>query len=104
MAAAARRLKRVLSAPFRLLTWPVRAIRNFQTYEPEATPPADVFSRAFEQPSVLIDHLDALRRHLLRSLLVLTLTTGLSFAAAPSIIDWMARPIGGRAGPPAVEG
>jgi len=103
MAAAARRLKRVLTAPFRLLTWPARAVRNFLNYEPEDTPAADVFSRAFEQPSVLIDHLDALRRHLLRSLLVLSLTTGLSFAVAPSIIDWMARPVGGRAALQAIE-
>ena len=103
MAAAARRLRRLLGAPIRLLTWPFRTVRDFLNFEPEDTPTADVFSRAFEQPSVLIDHLDALRRHLLRSLLVLTLTTGLSFAVAPSIIDWMARPIGGRAALQAIE-
>ena len=103
MAGFGRRLKRVLTAPFRLLTWPIRAVRNFLNYEPEDSPTVDVFSRAFEQPSVLIDHLDALRRHLLRALIVLAVTTSVSFAVAPRIIDWMSKPIGGRAALRAIE-
>jgi sec-independent protein translocase protein TatC len=103
MSALGRGVKRVLGAPIRLLTWPVRRLRGFINLEPEDTPTADVFSRALAQPSVLIEHLDALRRHLLRSLLVLALTTAISFALAPRIIDWMAAPIGGRDALQAIE-
>ena len=103
MAKLARRIGRVLSAPIRLLTWPIRAFRDFLNYEPEDTATAEVFSRAFEQPGVLIDHLDALRRHLFRALVVLAATTALSFALAPRIIDWLAQPIGGREALQAIE-
>ena len=103
MAKFARRIGRVLSAPIRLLTWPFRAFRDFLNYEPEDTATAEVFSRAFEQPGVLIDHLDALRRHLFRALVVLAATTALSFALAPRIIDWLAQPIGGREALQAIE-
>lgn len=103
MAKLARRIGRVLSAPIRLLTWPFRAFRDFLNYEPEDTATAEVFSRAFEQPGVLIDHLDALRRHLFRALVVLAATTALSFALAPRIIDWLAQPIGGREALQAIE-
>lgn len=103
MAKLARRIGRVLSAPIRLLTWPFRKFRDFLNYEPEDTATAEVFSRAFEQPGVLIDHLDALRRHLFRALVVLAATTALSFALAPRIIDWLAQPIGGREALQAIE-
>lgn len=103
MAKLARRIGRVLSAPIRLLTWPFRKFRDFLNYEPEDTATAEVFSRAFEQPAILIDHLDALRRHLFRALVVLAVTTALSFALAPRIIDWLAQPIGGRQALQAIE-
>lgn len=55
----------------------------------------DVFSKAIERPSILIEHLEALRGHLLRSVAVLALTTGLSFAVAGKILAWLTEPIGG---------
>lgn len=103
MAKLKSRLGRVLGAPIRLLTWPVRAFRGFLNYEPEDTATTEVFARAFEQPSVLIDHLDALRRHLFRAIIVLAATTALSFAIAPRIIDWLAQPVGGRGALQAIE-
>jgi sec-independent protein translocase protein TatC len=90
-----RRLARLIGAPFRLITWPVRAIRGFLNYEPDDTPTTEVFARALENPSVLVEHLEALRRHLVRALVALALTTGLSFAFAAKILDWLAGPIGG---------
>jgi sec-independent protein translocase protein TatC len=90
-----RALGRVLTAPLRLITWPWRAFRGFLNYEPEDTSTADVFSRAFEEPAVLVEHLEALRRHLFRAVLALALTTGGSFLFAARILDFLARPIGG---------
>lgn len=89
------RIARILSAPIRWLLRPFRALRAFLNYEPEDTPTPEVFARTLERPAVLVEHLEALRRHLLRSLVVLALTTGLSFAYAGRILDWLARPIGG---------
>jgi sec-independent protein translocase protein TatC len=90
-----RALGRLLTAPLRLITWPWRAFRGFLNYEPEDTSTADVFSRAFEDPAVLVEHLEALRRHLFRAVLALALTTGGSFLFAARILDFLARPIGG---------
>jgi sec-independent protein translocase protein TatC len=88
-------LRRILTAPFRLITWPFRAVRDFLNYEPDDTPTTEVFARTLSNPGVLIEHLEALRRHVLRALVVLAVTTGLSFAFAGRILDWLAGPVGG---------
>jgi sec-independent protein translocase protein TatC len=44
---------------------------------------------------VLLEHLDVLRKHLFRSLAVLAVTTGISFAFAGRILDFLSTPIGG---------
>ncbi|MEX0787688.1 MAG: twin-arginine translocase subunit TatC [Anaerolineales bacterium] len=87
--------RRILTAPFRVLTWPFRAVRDFLNFEPDDTPTTEVFARTLRNPSVLIEHLEALRRHVLRSLAVLAVTIGLSFAFAGRILDWLAGPVGG---------
>lgn len=91
----ASRLGRVLTAPFRLIAWPFRAVRDFLNYEPDDTPTTEVFARTLENPAVLVEHLEALRGHVLRSLAVLALTTAVSFAYAGRVLDWLAAPIGG---------
>jgi sec-independent protein translocase protein TatC len=90
-----RRVWRLVTLPVRGLTWPFRHLRGWLQQEPEETSTADVLSRSFEQPSLLLDHLEALRHHLLRSILFLVLTTGLSFAFVNQILGWLAIPIGG---------
>lgn len=96
-------LWRVITAPVRLITWPFRKLRDFINFEPEDTDTAEVFSRAFQQPSVLLDHLEALRRHLFRSIIALAITTGVSFIFAPRILDFLAQPIGGLEALQAIE-
>lgn len=98
-----RALWRVVTAPFRLVTWPFRKLRDFINYEPEDTDTAEVFSRAFREPTVLLDHLEALRRHLFRSSVAMALTTGISFIFAPRILDVLAQPIGGLEALQAIE-
>jgi sec-independent protein translocase protein TatC len=88
-------LKRVITAPFRLITWPFRKIRDFINFEPDDTDTADVFARTVQEPMVLLEHLDVLRKHLFRSLAVLAVTTGISFAFARQILDFLSTPIGG---------
>jgi sec-independent protein translocase protein TatC len=89
------RLWWVLTTPFRWIAKPFRAIRAFIFYEPEDTPVTDVFSRTIENPSVLIEHIEALRRHLFRALIALVITVGISTVFAARILDWLAQPVGG---------
>lgn len=86
---------RIITAPFILITWPFRKVRDFINFEPEDIPTADVFARTIEQPTVLLEHISALRKHLFRSVLALFITTGISFVFATQILDFLAEPIGG---------
>jgi sec-independent protein translocase protein TatC len=88
-------LKLVITAPFRLITWPFRKFRDFLNAEPEDTDTADAFARTVQEPMVLLEHLDVLRKHLFRSIAVLAVTTGISFAFARTILDFLSTPIGG---------
>lgn len=90
-----RSLGRIAMAPIRLITWPYRRLQRFLSYEPEDTSTVDVFAKAIESPSILVEHLEALRGHLLRSVAVLALTTALSFVVAGQILAWLTAPIGG---------
>ena len=86
---------RIITAPFRLITWPFRKVRDFINFEPEDIPTADVFARTIEQPTVLLEHIGALRKHLFRAVIALFITTGISFVFATQILDFLANPIGG---------
>jgi sec-independent protein translocase protein TatC len=98
-----RSIWRVLTAPFRLLARPFRAVARFLNHEPDEAPTGDVLTRTLENPAALLEHLQALRAHLLRSLLVLAVAVGISFAFAQQILDWMAAPIGGIGALQAIE-
>ena len=84
-----------IGAPFRWLFSPIRRFSAWLNQEPEETPTAEVFSKTFEQPSLLVDHLEDLRRHLLRALLFLILTTAISVTFSQQILSWLTAPIGG---------
>jgi len=97
---------RVITSPFRLIFWFFRSIaralsnlgtelRSLLTEEVEDEPLPDTFVKVVENPSSVMEHLDALRRHLLRSVVFLMLTTVFAFAYTRQIIDILAEPIGG---------
>jgi sec-independent protein translocase protein TatC len=89
------RVWRIVTAPIRLLLWPFRRVRQFIDYEPPESSAADAFAQTLQSPGVLLDHLEALRGHLMRSLIALAIGTVVGFAFAQTILDWMAKPIGG---------
>jgi sec-independent protein translocase protein TatC len=89
------RLWWIVTAPVRLLLWPFRRVRQFIDYEPDETTAGDAFAQTLQSPGVLLDHLQALRGHLLRSLVALGIGTTVGFTFAQRILDWMAKPIGG---------
>ena len=98
-----RSLWRALTAPLRWIATPFRALHKAHTYEPDETSAVDAFSRTVENPSILVEHLEALRGTLLRSLAAFFLTTVLAFTFATRILDWLAQPIGGIGALQAIE-
>lgn len=96
----------LLTAPFRLafrlgrlLVLGVRRVIR-ETYwlftaEVENAPLWEAFDKAIENPAALLIHLEALRKHLLRSLIALSLTTALSFTFFNQILAFLARPLPG---------
>lgn len=95
-------MRKWLRAIWRLLTKPIRWMRRvihdiqeFLEQEPEDTPVGDSFQKAIDQPDEILVHLDAFRKHILRALGFLALTTAFSFTFASKIIDILAHPIGG---------
>jgi sec-independent protein translocase protein TatC len=70
-------------------------VQDFINFEPDDTPTADVLVHTIEQPSVLLEHIGALRKHLFRAVVALFIATGISFAFASQILNFLAEPIGG---------
>lgn len=58
----------------------------------------NVKARAQDQPRPLLEHLEELRQRLLRSLIALGVGTGIGLLVADRVIDFLAAPVGGRAG------
>ena len=85
----------VITLPFRWIKGVVEDVRFFLTEEPDDAPIADSFQKAMENPSGLLVHLDALRKHLTRAVIVLAVAVVISFTFSSQIIDFLAQPVGG---------
>ncbi len=72
-----------------------KKISNFFAEEPEDTTLPDAFAKTVENPSGILEHINALRKHLFRALGGLILATALSFTFAQYILDLLAKPAGG---------
>jgi len=101
-----RTLWRIITVPFRFIFWVLRKIygwfkniiediQSFFGEEPEETPLADTIQRSVDSPEDLLFHLNELRKHLLRAVLFLALTTTLSFVLSDQILAFLARPLEG---------
>lgn len=106
MGSLLRDLWRIITLPFRMIFWIFRAVagwigsissefRMLLTEEVEDEPLPDTFAKVVDNPSGLLEHVDALRKHLLRAVLFLAITVTVSFAFTPRVIDLLAEPIGG---------
>ncbi len=103
MRATLSRVGYILTAPYRWITAPFRAFRRFMNFEPEDSSAGDAIAKSFEHPSVLLEHIEALRGHLLRSLLAMVVTSAIGFLYAGRILDWLSKPIGGISALQAIE-
>lgn len=99
------KLWRVVTFPFRLaynlIAFPFRMIRRFNEYlntEPDEHPLGEVFIDLTQNPDtrqMMWDQVEDLRKHLLRSLLVLMLAVTASFFFTQRVVEFLAMPIGG---------
>ena len=97
-----RRLKKVwqgILTPFRwigsVISSPFRKIAAFFREEPDDAPVTDSLEVAFEDPGSFLEHIGALRKHLLRSLIVLIACAALAFIYLPQLLDFISGPIDG---------
>lgn len=96
---------RVVTFPFRLVfrivTFPFRAIYRFGKFlntEPEERPIADVFSDLVtntDTRQMLWDQIEALRAHIIRAVVVLSIAVIAAFWVAQDVMGYLAIPVGG---------
>jgi sec-independent protein translocase protein TatC len=93
---------RVVVAPFRWLRAGARRLHAFFNEEPEDVSITETIGEALESREGFFDtfagvgeHVDVLRRGLLRSVIVLAVTTALSFTFVEPLMDVLARPLPG---------
>jgi sec-independent protein translocase protein TatC len=98
-----KRLWRIITFPFRLIARPFLAFRRFINYAPDDSQIGEVVARSFEQPSLLIEHIEELRRHLLRALIALIIAILISTTFARPILEWLSEPVGGLESLQAIE-
>ncbi len=94
----------IISLPFRFLGWLFRPVVEkfkqnpvyvFMTEVPDDRPAMDAIADAFQEPQGIFEELDAVRKHLLRMVLVVILTTAFSFYFTNDLVAFLAEPIGG---------
>jgi sec-independent protein translocase protein TatC len=88
-----------ITSPFRAVgrffSKPARKIGDFFLEEPDDTTMVDSLQLAFEEPASFLEHIGALRNHLLRAFVVLLLCAVAAFVFLPQMLEYIAHPIGG---------
>jgi len=93
---------KIITLPFRafiyLITIPVRLIKRASAFLnddlDEGSLP-DAFATSLQTPSALLEHVDALRKHLMRMLLGLVVGIAISFIFTTQMVDFLSLPVGG---------
>jgi sec-independent protein translocase protein TatC len=98
---------KIITAPFRFIAWIVRGIisfmktgsQNVSSYfkeeELDNAPIGETLATTIENPGALLPHINALRKHLLRALLSVIITTAISFLFVRGILSYLAEPMAG---------
>ena len=102
-----RRVWKIITAPVRFIIWLVRRVINtlkralqsissyFTDEEVDDTPIGESLATTIENPKALLPHVIALRKHLLRAVLAIVITTAISFLFVREILSYLAEPITG---------
>ncbi len=96
----------IITLPYLLIRWLFRMIRRWgiqlfqavkylSSEEDEDIPIEDTLTKTVQNPAGILDHINALRKHIFRALIFILLTTVFSFLYTANIIDYLAKPIGG---------
>ncbi len=94
----------ILGLPFRFLGWLFRpvsekfkqsSIYTFMTEVPDDRPALDAITDAFQEPGSVLEQLDAVRKHLVRILVAVIITTAFSFYFTNELAAFLAVPVGG---------
>ena len=88
-------MRQRLSRFWKKITSPFRRLKTFLSEEPEERPFTDTLTESVKSPALLIEHVDAFRKHLFRALIVTGLLVAVSLKYANQIMALFARPIGG---------
>jgi sec-independent protein translocase protein TatC len=97
---------RLITAPFRFIRWLITApfkfirstsqrVKAFFTEEEEDTPLPDAVAKTIENPMGLMVHIDALRKHLLRCVLAMVVTTALAMIFMHPLLNYLSTPLEG---------
>ena len=98
---------KIITAPFRFTAWIFHSIvttlktgsQNVSSYFKEEdlddAPIGETLSTTLENPSALLPHINALRKHLTRALLAVIITTAVSFLFVHQILAFLAAPMEG---------
>lgn len=85
--------------PFRIVgSWiarPFRRIAAFFMEEPEDSPMTDSLQMAFEEPASFLEHIGALRKHLVRAFLALIVCAVVAFIFLSPLLEFISQPIDG---------
>jgi sec-independent protein translocase protein TatC len=96
---------KIITAPFRFIIWIGRSIgatlnkgaqsvtSYFKEEEIDDAPLGDTLSATIENPRALLPHINALRKHLLRAVLSIIVTTTISFLFVHDILSFLAAPL-----------
>ncbi len=79
----------------RLVARPFTRIGDFFLQEPDDAPMTESLQLAFEEPASFLEHIGALRKHILRSFVVLLICAAAAFVYLPQMLDFISLPIGG---------
>lgn len=103
----------IITYPFRLIwriiSFPFRQIKrfiNFMNSEPSETPIVELVGGIVTDAAIrkwIIDEIQAFRIHLLRMIIGLAVTVGISFYFTQQLIEFLAQPIGGLGALKAIE-
>jgi sec-independent protein translocase protein TatC len=98
---------KIITAPFRFIIMIVRNTASvlskgaqgvssyFKEEELDDVPIGETLSATIENPRALLPHINALRKHLLRSVLAIVITTAVSFLFVRQILAFLAAPMAG---------
>ena len=90
-----RRIKKPFQLVGKWISAPFQKTKDFFLEEPGDAPMVDSLQLAFEEPASFLEHIGALRKHIVRSLAVLLICAAVCFAFLSEMLDFVSQPIGG---------